>query len=53
MLIMTAAEVAAAKLVAVKKEVKGTDFRNHFGARALVHKNKKKIVKKFDKRDYE
>jgi hypothetical protein len=46
-IIMTAAEVAAAKIKGAKRELMGNDVRCHSGARSLVHKDRRERSKSF------
>lgn len=41
MVIMTADEVRAARLCGAKRDLMGSDVRNHNGARSVVSRNKK------------
>lgn len=52
MTIITAAELAAARRVGIKREIMGTDFRNHGGARGIIHADRKQKAAraKWDKR---
>ena len=51
MVIMTAEQVKEMNRAGLKRSIKGSDVRNHNGARSIAHKNLKKIVAKFDKRN--
>ena len=46
MLIMTAEEQNAARRKAAKREMMGTDFKNHGGAKAKIHADKKQKAKR-------
>lgn len=53
LIVMTAEEASELRLEQTKRQIKGSDFRCHAGARSQVHKNKRKIIERFDKRRHE
>lgn len=50
MLIMTAKELAAAKRVGLKRDIKGSDVRFHNGARPQVQRNAKRENQRFGRK---